>query len=732
MKRYYCLISLAAVLILIMGIGSISANENLTDDVIAADNDMDLPVASLENDVDENTLSADSQDAIPVSSAGGKTITIEADPVNPNQVLKPTVQPAIDAANPGDTIILKGNFVHCHFTINKTLNIIAAEGAILGPCPHHTHEGIDEFGVFYILEGGSGSVISGFTFLNGNSAETPFSFLISGASNVVIKDCTMNLTNPDVDKYSGITIENSNNVKLVNLFVNNTINGINIINSSNIDITNSIISDGENNAINIIGNSKNINILNNEILNNGKAGINLSVVNNVVINNNQIRNNGLSNDDTGSGIYVNTNVTKLVVKGNIFISNGLHAIMYDYRARNLNNEKGADLLTDIDNNYFEAHSSMMIHHRIYVERSYGDLKYDAENDVYGSVGEGNYVESKSYVYMKHALINNDVPCGFTYYTTEIPWTLEAPANNGKYDLSLELALKQIKNGLYQISIVDKDGNVATDFNSIHIPVFLNGHSTVKPQSSDIYRNVLIKNGVGTADFRSVYDSFKLSGNVLTAVFLGISERVNNNCHAQLKIKDSDVPINPSTKLTASKLTTYPLSDKYLSVKLLNSKGKPISGQKITFKFNAKTYTFKTNSKGIAKVKVSLSTKKTYGVTVTYSGSDDYKSSKTTTKILVKAGSKKSKITSSNMKIKKNTKKTYKLKLTTSAGKALKSQKVVVKVNGKSYTVKTNSKGIAKLSIKLPKVKKYKVTMKFLGNANYKASSKTSTITVTKK
>lgn len=731
MNPYKYLIISCVFLIFILSIGSISANENITDDVISTQ-DGDAAVASVDDGAQGDILSASEQPIIGDASTASKTITIEADPVNPNQVLKPTVQPAIDAANPGDTIILKGNFVHCHFTINKTLNIIAAEGTTLGPCPHHTHEGIDEFGVFYILEGGSGSVISGFTFLNGNSAETPFSFLISGANNVVIKDCTMNLTNPDVDKYSGITIENSSNVKLVNLFVNNTIKGINIINSSNVDITGSIISNSENNAINIAGTSKNINILNNEILNNQMAGLNLSVADNVVVNNNQIKNNGLGNDDSGSGIYVNTNVTKLVVKGNIFINNGLHAIMYDYRARNLNNEEGADQLTDVDNNYFEGHSSMILHHRIYVERDYGDLKYDAENDVYGSVGEGNYVESKSYVYMKHALIYNDVPCGFTYYTTEIPWTLQAPANNGQYDLSLKLSLKQIKNGVYQVSIVDAKGNVATDFNSIYIPVFLNDYSTVVPQAGNIYRNVLIKKGVGTADFRSVYYSFKSTGNVVTAVFPGISERVINNCHAQLKIKDSAIPINPTTKLTSSKITTYPLSGKYLSAKLVNSKGKAIAGQKVTFKINGKTLSAKTNSYGIAKVKISLTTKKTYSVTITYTGSDDYKSSKTTTKVVVKAGSKKSKITASKMKVKKNTKKTFKLKLTTSAGKALKSQKVIVKVNGKSYTIKTNTKGIAKLSIKLSKVKKYKITMKFLGNANYKASSKTSTITVTKK
>ena len=82
-------------------------------------------------------------------------------------------------------------------------------------------------------------------------------------------------------------------------------------------------------------------------------------------------------------------------------------------------------------------------------------------------------------------------------------------------------------------------------------------------------------------------------------------------------------------------------------------------------------------------------------------------------------------------VKKNKKKTLKIKLTDNAGKALKKQKIVVKVNKKSYTIKTSSKGIAKLFIKLKKANNFKCVMKFLGNANYKASSKTITISVIK-
>lgn len=665
------------------------------------------------------------------SYSNSNIITIEVDKENPNQVLNPTIQPAIDAANPGDTIILKGDFVHCHFLINKTINIIAYD-ATLGPCPHHQTEDSGSFGVFYVTEEGSGSVFNGITFKNNARAVTPFAFLIRGASDVTINDCIINYPEESDYKYQSIVIEDSQNVNLSNLVVSDAIEGIKIVDSANININNSTISNCVNQAISISGTSNNINIVNNSIINNKKWGLNLASADNIVVINNLIKNNGLGNQDNGSGIYVNTNITSLIVKGNIFLKNALHAIMYDYRARNLNNQESAENLTVVDNNYFEGHTSMVLHHRVYVERDYGTLKYDAENDEFGVVGEGSYAEGKSYVYMRHALIHDDVPCGFTYYTTQIPWTLEASGNDGKYDFSLKLNISQIKNGIYKVSIVDSDGNVAEDFNSFNLVFFLNGFATVEPRENDIYKTVSLHNGVAIADFSDEYSSFKTTGNVITAVFPGLSKDVKNSLYVQLNVTDSDIPINPTTNIVASKFTTYPLSGGYYSVKLLDSNARGIENQVLTFKFNGETYSAKTNSNGIAKVKVSLTSKKTYSVAISYAGNDIYKNSQSSSSIIVKTGTKKSMIKASNVKVKKNKKSSYQIKLTNGAGKAIKNQKVTVKLNGKTYSLKTDSKGIVKLSFKLTKVKKYKVSIKYLGNANYKAVSKTTTITVTKK
>lgn len=832
MKSIKIITLISIFLTLIMVIGTVNAidssnlNQNISDDNFNEDNaDVKISTDFLSSSQESVSYSSseDSQ-IISNSSASSKTLTIIADKTNPNQVLNPTVQPIIDSANSGDTIILKGDFVHCHFTINKTLNVIASKSS-LDACPHHKHEDVEEFGIFYINEGGSGSVIQGFNFHNNDRAETPFTVLIRGASNVTIKDCTVNYADHGIDKISGIIIENSNNINLSNLALGNTIYGIRLINSSNIIITNCTLTNNENYAVSVVGDSKNIRISDNKITGNGNSGINLSSANNISIINNYIENNGNNNDDSGSGIYVNTNITKLTVKGNIFMKNSLHAIMYDYRARNLNNDEGADQLTVVDNNYFAGHNSMVLHHRHYIEYPNGNYDYDESNDVFVNVEKGSYVESKLNVYMQHAFIEGDIICGFTYYTTEIPWALESQSNNGKYNLSLAISnITQAKKGIYEVSIIDDKGNIATDFSSFNVRFYLNNFSKVDATENETYKDVKIQNGTAVVDFTDLKDKFLTSGNVITASFPGLSNYVNENPHVQLKLSDNDVPgtfsptkistsglntvynsgkcitanltdesdkalsnkqinvlingksnqyvtdgngqinvpvnsvsgtydvtftfdgddenngtsltsklvISKATpKLTSSVLTTYPLSDEYFTAKLVDNNGKALKNQKITFKVNGKTLTAKTNGNGIAKVKISLSTKKTYSVTISYAGNGNYKAISKTGKVVVKTGSKKSKITASNIKVKRNAKKTFSLKLT-SGSKAISKQKVTVKLNGKTYVVKTNSKGIAKLTVKLPSVKKYNVAMKFLGNKNYKAASKTGYITVTKK
>lgn len=232
---------------------------------------------------------------------GPKTYYVEPDSENPNQVQKPTVQPVIDAANPGDTIVLNGTFVHCHFMINKTLTILATPGTSVGVCPHHTHmmkygEGPEENGIFYISPQASGTVLNGFSFTNdfyyiASNIYNPFG-VYSDADDIVLENLTFNWVgvaqetskfDPKDFLFNAIILNNTSNTLIRDVVVGNLNSFINSINASNINSNNISIFKAERNELiasdivvsdlNILaGNSDNLQITlkdsNNQILSN--------------------------------------------------------------------------------------------------------------------------------------------------------------------------------------------------------------------------------------------------------------------------------------------------------------------------------------------------------------------------------------------------------------------------------------------------------------------------------
>ena len=90
------------------------------------------------------------------------------------------------------------------------------------------------------------------------------------------------------------------------------------------------------------------------------------------------------------------------------------------------------------------------------------------------------------------------------------------------------------------------------------------------------------------------------------------------------------------KLTATS-KTYKTSTKTksLSATFKSANGNPISGKKISFTVNGKTYTATTNAKGIATVNVSLNNKGTYSFTAKYAGDGMYKATSASGKLTIK-------------------------------------------------------------------------------------------------
>ena len=143
---------------------------------------------------------------------------------------------------------------------------------------------------------------------------------------------------------------------------------------------------------------------------------------------------------------------------------------------------------------------------------------------------------------------------------------------------------------------------------------------------------------------------------------------------------------------------------YFSIKVVTADGHSVgAGETVKFTINKKSTTVTTDANGIAKLKI-VDLPDKYTITTTHKGAS-LKNTVTVKQVL----------TTSKVTVKKTAKKFYlqaKLKIN---GKLVKSKLISFKLNGKTYKAKTNSKGIAKVSVKnnLKKGKTYKFTVTYL-------------------
>ncbi|ADC47501.1 adhesin-like protein [Methanobrevibacter ruminantium M1] len=97
----------------------------------------------------------------------------------------------------------------------------------------------------------------------------------------------------------------------------------------------------------------------------------------------------------------------------------------------------------------------------------------------------------------------------------------------------------------------------------------------------------------------------------------------------------NVTIQTPKLTTSSKTYKASAKTKKLTATFKSYKGTPIPSKKITFTINGKKYTAKTNKKGVATVKVSLSKKGTYKFTASFAGDRTYKKVTKSAKLTIK-------------------------------------------------------------------------------------------------
>ena len=185
-------------------------------------------------------------------------------------------------------------------------------------------------------------------------------------------------------------------------------------------------------------------------------------------------------------------------------------------------------------------------------------------------------------------------------------------------------------------------------------------------------------------------------------------------------------INYSNMDTKSVLKVEGRVGKYFVVKLLDNNKKALADAPIKIGFNGVIYNRTTNATGEAKLQINLLKPTLYTFAISYLGDSKYQASFEVAKITVKAQT--PKLTSSSKTFKASAKtKSLSAKLISERGTPISGQKVTFTVNGKTYTGKTNAKGVATVNISLNKKGTYSCTVKFAGIAG--ASAKSTKISV---
>lgn len=242
------------------------------------------------------------------------------------------------------------------------------------------------------------------------------------------------------------------------------------------------------------------------------------------------------------------------------------------------------------------------------------------------------------------------------------------------------------------------------------------------------RKILIS--LNGADYNRTTD---INGQVSLPLNLGVGEYKalfnfsgDENCIGSAA--SSKIVVSKSTtKLIAPKVNAVYNSGKNLVITLRDAGNKVVAGRYVSFKLAGKNYNMKTDKNGQVKLAINLAVK-TYEFSVNFKGDGSYLKSSAKVKIVVSKATPKLTAPNKSFKLRLNAKKIT-ATLKDNKGKVMKNTKLTLKLNGKSYSAKTNSKGVATFTVKISKRGTFSGNIKFAGNSNFKSASKTVKITV---
>ena len=286
------------------------------------------------------------------------------------------------------------------------------------------------------------------------------------------------------------------------------------------------------------------------------------------------------------------------------------------------------------------------------------------------------------------------------------------------DTTGDITIPKAKSSTYMSIVYAKAGRVVVELNDMSGQAIVGekisytiNHGNTQSAVTDVYGHIYINELEGIID--------------LDLTYAGSDKYYRTTLGSDLQMGDAQT----QTSIQASALSVNAInakSTKY-TFTLKDSAGKAIEGKSVSIAFNGKIYTGTSDNNGVVSFSIPTATAGKYAVTLAFTGDSAYKGSVavSTIKIVKQA----TKLTVAKKTFKKSATKKVTAVLKDSKGKVLKNKKVTLKVNGKTYTAKTNSKGVATFTLKLTKKGTFTATTKFAGDSYYTAKTTTSKIVI---
>lgn len=197
----------------------------------------------------------------------------------------------------------------------------------------------------------------------------------------------------------------------------------------------------------------------------------------------------------------------------------------------------------------------------------------------------------------------------------------------------------------------------------------------------------------------------------------------------------DKPIRRTTEILFKDMVTTVVDTKsdgrigeYFTITLKDSKGNALTNKPVQIGFNGKVYPRTTDKNGQAKLQINLEREGIYTFAVSYLGDDEYNGSFVVAKITV--NKQKGSLSVPNKSYAASAKtKALTASFKSAKGNLVANKKVSFTVNGKTYVATTNDKGVATVNVSLNKKGTYNFTVKFAGDSQYAAITKTGKLTI---